>query len=223
MANHLDLEEQEQLDALKHFWTRWGTLITGLLVVVLGAFTAWNGYQYWQRTQAIKASALYDEVERAVAAGDVARVERSFSDIRDKFGGTTYAQQAGLLAAKVLDGQKTTEGTAAAKSALAWVAEKSADPGYQAIARMRLAGVLVEAKAYDEALQQLQAPFPKEFEALAADRRGDILALQGKRAEAIAAYTTAYQKFTDRNEYRGLVEIKLHALGVEPKTAEAAK
>jgi len=77
MANHLDLEEQEQLDALKHFWTRWGTLITGLLVVVLGAFTAWNGYQYWQRTQAVKASALYDEVERAVAAGDVARVERS--------------------------------------------------------------------------------------------------------------------------------------------------
>ena len=223
MANHLDLEEQEQLDALKHFWARWGNLITGLLIVVLGAVTAWNGYQYWQRSQASKAAALYDEVERAAAAGDAALVERSFTDIRDKFGSTTYAQQAGLLAAKVLENQKNQTSTDAAKQALAWVAEKSSDRGYQAVARLRLAGVLVQAKEYDQALQQLQAPFPKEFEALAADRRGDVLALQGKKNEAVAAYTTAYQKMTDRHEYRPMVEIKLNALGVDPKAGEAAK
>ena len=223
MANHLDLEEQEQLDALKHFWARWGNLITGLLIVVLGAFTAWNGYQYWQRSQAAKAAALYDEVERAAAAGDAALIERSFTDIRDKFGSTTYAQQAGLLAAKVLETQKSEASTHAAKQALAWVAEKSSDPGYQAVARLRLAGVLVQDKDYDQALQQLQAPFPKEFEALAADRRGDVLALQGKKSEAVAAYTTAYQKMTDRHEYRPLVEIKLNAMGVDPKAGEGAK
>ena len=44
MANQLDLEEQEQLDQLKHFWSRYGNLITGLLVVVLLAVVAWNGY-----------------------------------------------------------------------------------------------------------------------------------------------------------------------------------
>jgi hypothetical protein len=28
MAKHLDLEEQEQLDQLKHFWKQYGNLIT---------------------------------------------------------------------------------------------------------------------------------------------------------------------------------------------------
>ncbi len=219
MANHLDLEEQEQLDALKHFWSRYGNLITSALIVVLGAFAAWNGYQYWQRSQGMQAAALYDEVERAAAAGDVARVERSFADIREKYAGTAYAHQAGLLAAKVENDKGTPEGLAAAKGALTWVAEKSADAGYKAIARLRLAGLLVEGKAYDEALKQLEAPFPKEFEPLAADRKGDILQLQGKKAEAIAAYKAAYDKFDDQANYRQLVEVKLTALGASPKAA----
>lgn len=222
MAKHLDLEEQEQLDALKHFWSRYGTLITSVLVVVLGAFAAWNGYQYWQRSQGMQAGALYDQVDRAAAAGDVARVERSFADIREKYPATAYAHQAGLLAAKVENDKGTPEGKAAAKSALTWVAEKSSDTGYQVIARLRLAGLLVDDKAYDEALKQLDGKIPKEFEALVADRKGDILQLQGKKAEAIAAYTTAYEKFGDQGNYRQLVEVKLTALGVNPKAAVVA-
>jgi len=50
MAQHLDLEEQEQLDELKHFWKQYGNLITWALIAVLSAFAAWNGYQYWQRS-----------------------------------------------------------------------------------------------------------------------------------------------------------------------------
>ena len=66
MAKHLDLEEQEQLDELKHFWKQYGDLITWVLIAVFGAVAAWNGYQYWQRQQAVQAASMYDEVERAV-------------------------------------------------------------------------------------------------------------------------------------------------------------
>ena len=76
MANHLDLEEQEQLDQLKHFWKQYGNLITGILILVLGAFAAWNGYQYWQQKQATQAAAMFDEVEKVVRGGDVAQAER---------------------------------------------------------------------------------------------------------------------------------------------------
>src|SRR6187549_1262742 len=100
MAKHLDLEEQEQLAEIKHFWNEYGNLITWALIVVFGSIAAWNGWQYWQRTQAAQASAMYEEVERAAQAGDQARIERAFADVKDKFGGTTFAQQAGLLAAK---------------------------------------------------------------------------------------------------------------------------
>ncbi len=160
MAKHLDLEEQEQLDELKHFWKQYGDLITWALIVVFGAVAVWNGYHYWQSRQASQAAVLYDEVERAVQSGDTARLDR--------------------------------------------------------IAKLRLAGMLMETKAYDEALKLVSGSFPKDFAALAADRRGDILVAQGKKNEAKAEYEKAYKGLDERAEYRRLVEIKLNALGVDP-------
>ena len=214
MAKQLDLEEQEQLAEIKHFWNEYGNLITWAMIVVFGSIAAWNGWQYWQRTQATQASAMYEEVERAAQAGDTSRVERAFSDMKDKFGGTTYAQQAGLLAAAVMQDKGNAD---AAKSALGWVADKASDDGYQAVARLRLASVLIEAKAYDDALKQLSADFPKEFAPLVADRRGDVYNLQGKKAEAKAEYEKAYKGLDDRADYRRLVQVKLSALGVDPQ------
>jgi predicted negative regulator of RcsB-dependent stress response len=224
MARHLDLEEQEQLDELKHFWNQWGNLITWVLIAVLGSFAAWNGWQYWQRHQAVQASALYDEVERAAAGGDTARLQQAVKDIEDKFGRTSYAPQAALLAARVLADKGQLD---AARAALQWAAGEAADDGYKAVARLRLAGLLVDAKAYDEALKQLSAGMPREFEPLAADRRGDIYNLQGKRDQAKAEYTKAWQGLAAGNDYRALVEVKLTSLGVDVQTlkpaAESAK
>jgi predicted negative regulator of RcsB-dependent stress response len=219
MAKHLDLEEQEQLDELKHFWNNYGNLITWALIAIFGAIAAWNGWQYWQRTQAAQASAMFEEVERAAGAGDMTRVERAFADMKDKFGRTTYAHQAGLLAAKTFADKGNND---AAKAALVWVAEKASDEGYQATARLRLAGMLADAKAFDDALKQLAGDFPAEFEPLVADRRGDIYLLQGKKAEAKAEYTKAWTGMDDRFEYRKLIEVKLNALGVDPKPAAGA-
>ena len=88
-----DLEEQEQIDQLKHFWAQYGNLITWALIVVLGGFAAWNGWNWWQRSQSVKAAALYDEIERGAQARDVAKTERALADIRDQFGGTSFAAQ----------------------------------------------------------------------------------------------------------------------------------
>lgn len=213
MAAHLDLEEQEQLDQLKHFWKSYGNLITWALIVVFGAIAAWNGYQYWQRSQAVQAAAMFDEVERAAQGGDPARLERALGDMKDKYGSTAYAQQAALLAAKVFGDKGQAD---QARAALTWVADKSSDEGYRSVARLRLAALLVQQKSYDEALKQLSAPFPGEFEALAADRKGDALALLGRKAEAITEYRKAYKQLDARSDYRRLVEVKLSALGVDP-------
>ena len=215
MAQHLDLEEQEQLAELKHFWKQYGNLITWVLIVVFGGVAAFNGYQYWQAKQASQASILYDEVERAVQASDMGRVDRSLADMKDRFGGTTYAGQAGLLAAKANYEKGNLD---AAKAALTWVTDKGKDEGYQAIAKLRLAGILLETKAYDEAFKVLSGTFPKDFVALASDRRGDVLLLQGKKVEAKAEYEKAFKGLDERAEYRRLVEVKLNALGVDPVT-----
>ncbi|MEO7938998.1 MAG: tetratricopeptide repeat protein [Burkholderiaceae bacterium] len=213
MAQQLDLEEQEQLDQIKHFWKQYGNLITWVLIAILAAYAGWNGYQYWQRNQAAQASALYDEVERLALQGDPDKVQRAFTDMKDKFGRTAFAMQAGLLAAKV---QEEAGKADQAKAALTWVADKASDPAYQAIARLRLAAVFAQAKDYPAAMTQLGGDFPPEFRALVADRKGDLLTLQGKPTEARAQYETAYKAFDARTEYRRVVEIKLAALGADP-------
>ena len=211
---NLDLEEQEQLDQIKHFWNRWGNLITWVLIVVLGSYAAWNGWQYWQRRQAAQASMLYTELERAASAGDASRIERSLADMKDRYGGTWYAAEGSLVAAKAL-ADKGQNGPA--KEALAWAADKSSDEGLRAIARLRLASLQMGDKAYDEAAKTLAASFPPAFTALAADRRGDLLMLQGKRAEAATEYGKAYQALgAEGGDYRRLVGIKLNALGIDP-------
>ena len=99
--------------------------------------------------------------------------------------------------------------------------DKAVDPGYQAVARLRLASLHMDTQAWEPALQQLNAGFPSEFQALVADRKGDVLLAQGKREEARAEYQKAWTAFGAESEYRRLVEIKLNAVGVDAKTLGA--
>lgn len=220
MANHLDLEEQEQLDEIKHFWKQYGNAITWVLIVVLGSYVAWFSYQRWQTSQAAQAAAMFDEIEKVSREGDAAKLERAFTEMKDRFASTAYAQQAGLLVAKSLFESGKVDG---AKATLTWVAEKSADAGYASVGRLRLAGLLMDSKAYDEALKVLDGGIAEEFAALHADRRGDILLAQGKKPEAKEQYLKAFKAFDERTDYRRLVLVKLNSLGVDPLEEAAAK
>ncbi len=222
MATPLDLQEQEQIDQLKAFWNQYGNLITWTLTLALAGFAAWNGWNWWQREQSVKASALYDELDRVAQAGDAERVARAFGDLRQRFPRTLQAQQGALLAAKV----QADKGQAdAALATLAWVADNAGEEEYRIVARLRAAGLLMDKKQYDEALKQLDAAAQakaREFDALIADRRGDVLAAQGKPAEAVAAYKKAWDALDAKLEYRRLVDAKLTALGAAPEAAAAA-
>ncbi len=219
MAKHFDLEEQEQLDQLKHFWKTWGTVITAALVLVSAGVAGWNGYNYWQKSQSAQAAALESQVQTALVAKDTARADLAFADMKDKFGSTVQAAQTGLLMAKTaVDAGKFDE----AKAALAWVAEKG-DEGYKPLAKLRLAGVLLQQQQYDEGLKALEGAVPESFTGLVADRRGDLLSAQGKAPEAITQYQAAYKALDKDLNYRHLVEFKLNALGTRPDVVAEVK
>jgi predicted negative regulator of RcsB-dependent stress response len=220
MASALDLEEQEQLDQLKHFWSRWGNLITWVLIAVLGTYAAWNGWQLWQNRQASQATVLYDTVEQAAQRGDLALLERSVADIQDKFGSTTAAHHAALLAGKVLADKNETD---KAEKALTWVTQKSDDAGLVALARLRLASLALQAKSYDKARQWLSAEVAPAFQPLVADRLGDIEMQQGQLDKAREHYQKAWNGLDARADYRQIVAVKLASLGVDAKTAGASK
>ncbi|MES2959448.1 MAG: tetratricopeptide repeat protein [Pseudomonadota bacterium] len=224
MATHLDLQEQEQVDQLKAFWQQYGNLITWTLTLALGAFAAWNGWNWWQREQAVKASAMFDELERAALAADAERTARVFGDLKERFPRTAYAQQGALLTAKVQADKGQPD---AALATLAWASDNAGEDEIRTIARLRAAGLLVDKKQYDAALAQLdaagQGKAAKEFEALLADRRGDVLFAQGKKVEARTAFEAAYKGMDEKLEYRRLVEAKLTAMGAAPVASGATK
>lgn len=208
-----DLEEQEQIDAIKAWWKQYGNLITWLLIIALSIYSAWSGWKYYQRRQAAQASQLYEELYKAAVSKDNALVLRAATDMREQFGRTTYAQMAGMIAAR---STYETGDIKAARAQLEWVAGNAVDDEYKAIAKIRLAGILLDEKSYDEGLKILSGDYPEPFAALAADRKGDILVAQEKIDEARVAYQQALDKSDAKDPGRQLIQIKLDGIGGAP-------
>lgn len=217
-TQHLDLDEQEQLANIKHFWNRYGIWITSVVTVVALSYLGWAGWTHWQYSQSQKSAVLFDELSKSVTAGDIAKTDRVFADMKDKFGATSYTAQAALLDARMNYGVGKIDET---KAALQWLVDSNAEAAYKDVARLRLAGVHIEAKKYDEAIKLLAGDISKPFAALAADRMGDAYLLQSKADDAKAQYLKAYAGLDEHDDYRKMIEVKLARMGVEPPTKAA--
>jgi len=213
-----DLEEQEQIANFKAFWERFGNLISWALIIALGSYAAYNFWNSHQRSQAAEASGLYDGLTEAIQAKDAAKVQRITGDIESRFGSTAYAPMAALAAAKAAFDANDLK---TAKAQLQWAVDHG-DDEYKAIAKLRLSGVLLDEKAYDQALAQLNGDFPAQFAGEVQDRKGDILVAQNKLAEARAAYQAALDKMEKNHPGRQVVQVKLDAIGGAPADKKAA-
>lgn len=204
-----DLEEQEQLASLKAWWEKYGNVTTWVIIAGLAAYSGWAGWQYYQRNQSAQASALYDQLQLAVQAKDNAKVQRAATDMETKYAGTAYAPMSALVAAKSAFDANDVK---AAKAQLQWAVEHGTEE-FKAIAEVRLAGLLLDEKAYDQALKTLEGDVPAAFAGAVADRKGDILSAQNKVAEARAAYKAALDATDKKNPGRQLIQLKLEAIG----------
>jgi predicted negative regulator of RcsB-dependent stress response len=214
-----DLEEQEQIASMKAFWTKYGNLITWVLIVALGAFSAYTFWTNRERSSAAAAAGMYEELNAAVTEKNNVKVQRIATDIETRHDSSIYAPMAALAAAKSAFDAADTK---TAKAQLQWVADHGNDE-YKSVAKLRLAGVLLDEKAYDEALKVLATPFLPQFAGDVADRKGDVLVAQNKVAEARAAYQAALAAMDKNNPGRPLVELKLEAIGgVVAETKAAA-
>ncbi|MBO9328053.1 hypothetical protein A6B37_24970 [Achromobacter sp. HZ01] len=206
-----DLEEQEKLDAIKAWWARYGTLVVSLAVAVALAWGGWWGWKAYQAHRANQAMGYFEALEDAARLGgadSAVRIKTAAATLREDYPATGYAARGALVAAQALQALKDDAG---ARQQLEWLAAQGKNPSMQAVARLRLAGMMLDQKQYDGALAQLNNP-PPAFAALYADRRGDILAAQGKRDEARAAWQSAIDGLGAGNPLTQVVQLKLDAL-----------
>jgi predicted negative regulator of RcsB-dependent stress response len=207
-----DLEEQEKLDALKAWWERYGTASMALLLAIVVAFAGWRAWQWYQSHQAGQAMGYYEALESAAGQqGDdaVVRIKAASTALRDDYARSGYTARGVLVAAWALQQRKDLDG---AREQLQWLVSDKADPAFQAVARLRLAGVLLAQKQYQPALDQLKGTAPDGFAALYADRRGDILAAQGQKPQAKQAWEDAL-KALGTDPAAQIIQLKIDALG----------
>ncbi|KPK06897.1 MAG: hypothetical protein AMJ64_08045 [Betaproteobacteria bacterium SG8_39] len=207
----LDLEEQEQLAGLKAWWKDHGGNIVLVVVAAAIAFSGWQGWRWYQMQQASEASALYETLLKAVEAGDAKAVRDSGGTLVESYPARLQASMGALAQARFYFDRGDLK---SAKAQLQWVVERSPADAFRDLARLRLGMLLLDEKAYDAALAQLEpapaAPFAAQYAAL----KGDVLVAKQQSAQAAAAYRVALEKAAkDDAAFVESVRMRLEALG----------
>ncbi len=207
----LDLEEQEQVAELKAWWKDHGGQIVALVLAVAVGFAGWQGWRWYQLDQSVNAAGLYDTVSKAAQSNDTKALRDASGTLVESYARTAYASMGALVAARYYFDRNDLK---SAKAQLQWVIERSSSEDFRDLARLRLASVLLDEKAYDEALKLLEAKHAPAYDAQYAALRGDILVAKNQAAEAKAAYKLALEK-ADKNEgaFQESVRMRLEALG----------
>jgi predicted negative regulator of RcsB-dependent stress response len=207
----LDLEEQEQLAELKTWWKQHGNLIVSVILAAALAFAGWQGWRWYQGSQTSQAAAHFDTLARAAQAGDAKALRDAAGTLIESYPRTLYASMAALVAARFYFDRNDLK---SARAQLQWVADNSPSDDFRDIARLRLAAVLLDEKAYDEALKLLGTPHAPAYDSQYAALRGDVLVAKNQPAEARAAYQLALEKAgKDQGAFRESVRMRLEALG----------
>ncbi len=207
----LDLEEQEQLATIKAWWKDHGGGIVLVVVAAALVFSGWQGWRWYQNTQVVAASALYEALLKAAAAGDSKGVRDSGGALAEGYAGRLQASMGALAQARFYFDRGDLK---SAKAQLQWVIDRSRSAEFRDLARLRLASVLLDEKAYDAALAALETPPAAPFVAQYAALKGDVLVVKQQSAQAVAAYRVALEKAgKDDSAFVESVRMRLEALG----------
>ena len=182
------LSESEQWERLKD-WLKQNVpwLLTGVAVAVIGV-VGWRWWQAREETQLLAAASRYDVLVKAFDRRDLAAVTTEADALARDHGGTGYADQGQLAAARLLLEEKQPDQALVRLQKL--VADTS-DPELALIARLRIARIQLDQKQPDAALATLSAVDAGAFAPRYAETRGDALLAKGDRDGALKAYREA--------------------------------
>lgn len=182
-----DLEEQEQIAALRSWWKQYGGWAVGILLIIALGGLGWYGWQSYLKTQNAEASRVFLVLQQASAQQNTAQVKQAAGELVNQYPRSQFASLGALLAATTLEAAGDAK---SAEAQLIWVADNAKD-AVRGVARLRLAGIQMDQKDYDAALKTLSETAPPGFAARFDAARGDIYVAQGKLVEARASYDAA--------------------------------
>jgi len=200
--------EEEQVEAIKDWWKENGTsIVVGVTLGIAAIF----GVRYWfdyQKAQSQQASALYAEVLASLAS-DKQKSESLASDMAANYSSTPYASLTALSLAKIKAEDKDYQG---AQTYLQWVLDNGTDEGFQHVARIRLARLLIEDNKLDKAESLIKAISAAGFNSEYAELRGDIFLSRKELTQAAENYRLALVGLQPSSQRNQLLQMKIDDL-----------
>ncbi|MBA2711808.1 MAG: tetratricopeptide repeat protein [Tatlockia sp.] len=204
------MTEEEQLAAIKKWWTRHSNTLTIILSLILLAIA---GYKYWNWHQdkvKSQASSAYERLMVAFSNKDDKGIQAYANQLINDYPKTVYADAARLAFAKL---QVNEENYDKALESLEYVVKNSKMSALKQIARLRIARLLSSKKAYSEALTELSVVDDKAYMPVVNELKGDIFTATGQFQQAVLSYKEA------------ITEVRTNGMGnlfLEMKTNELA-
>ena len=180
--------EQEQIEALKRWWSE--NAVSAVLGVVLGlsGLFGWYQWQDYQGGQQAGASAVFTELLRGVQEDNTDNAPALADQLVSDYAGTHYANLGQLAAARVAVEAGDLE---TAASRLQWVVDNASASHFEQVATLRLAQLALGQNQLAKAEQLLSGTFPSSYMAIAEELRGDLAVAQGDSNAARVAYDRA--------------------------------
>lgn len=157
-------------------------------VVVLGSLAGWRWWQEREDSARVAAGGRYMKMVEALDHGDHAQAMVLLGELERESAGSSYTDQAKMLAARVY--MEAGELDKAANE-LSTVAGQSKDHNLADVARLRLARVQVAQGKADAALATLGPNDATAFAGRSHEVRGDAYFAKGSQAEALREYRAA--------------------------------
>ena len=204
-----DLEEQERIDGLKSWWDVYGTLVIIMVAIFVAGVSGTQAWKYYQKQQSDQTVELFNSLQVIDESGDSGKTRDAARLLTDGFPDSGYASRAALISARASIDAKDIKN---AREPLQWMLGNSKESELKDVARLRLAGLLLDEKKHDEALRLLENKHSEFFDSLYGDLKGDIYADKGSISEARSAYKMAMNKADKKETRYKIIQMKLDAL-----------
>ena len=204
-----DLEEQEKIDGLKSWWEVYGTLAIIIAATFVAGIFGTQAWKYYQKQQSDQTVELFISLKGIDESGDSEKIRDAARLLTEGFPGSGYASRAALISARASIDKKDIRN---ARNQLQWVLVNTEEIELKDIARLRLAGLLLDEKKHDGALKLLESKHSEFFDSLYGDLKGDVFADKGSISEARAAYKMAMSKIDKKETRYKIIQMKLDAL-----------
>lgn len=176
-----EVDEAVRREQLKKLWDKYWFVFIAAAILIIAAVGGWRGYQYVQGQGAEKAGTAFNQAMVLADQGKHSQAKAAFAAIAAK-SPAGYRTLARLQAA----GQEAAlDPKAAAKMYDAIAADDSVGAEFQALARVRAAGLLVDSISYAEMKQRIEQDTRPDAAFRYTAR--ELLALSAFRAKDTAA------------------------------------